>query len=270
METMLSDSLTRFYSNNYISATVTPEQLFQVQAESSFQQFVFSRINELLLSMQIVRDTNQANAFFSGLFTNYYFKLVTVPIEPDFEFLQPIPAELANCSCTNSVSCTEQAAIYREQYGDNSTFVVPGLYIGCFVVEALLKSTLECFYNQTCINTLQSYLTSLPPMNTTPLDISMSSHFDENVTVQELLNQLMVEDWNLSIIYKNYYEDCQPSQCSYSYVTKHDAIYIATTIVGLIGGLMSVMTCIIPIIVRLIVRLIQRRRIAPEMSLVQT
>ncbi|CAF4365805.1 unnamed protein product, partial [Adineta steineri] len=76
MDNILSDSLIEFHSNQYLSATVTPKQLFELQAESSFQQFIISKINDLLFIMQFIRDTTQANNFFSGIFTNYYFECV--------------------------------------------------------------------------------------------------------------------------------------------------------------------------------------------------
>ncbi|CAF3502101.1 unnamed protein product, partial [Adineta steineri] len=54
-----------------------------------------------------------------------------------------------------------------------------------------------------------------------------------NSTIQELVDQLMVEEWNSSTIYDGYYNECQPSKCSYSYETKNGLIYIITTVIGL-------------------------------------
>ena len=66
-------------------------------------------------------------------------------------------------------------------------------------------------------------------MNITALDSSLLSRFNESSTIEELLSQLMADNWNLSIIYKNYYEGCQPTKCSYTYVTRNDAVYVATS-----------------------------------------
>jgi hypothetical protein len=260
MNKTLAHSLTDFYSNQYISSTITNEQLFSIQINSSFEQFISSTINHLLLSMQIIRDTTQANNLFSGELTNYDFLVVSIPEDPElsaFEYVQPSPNNFSNCSCAISALCVEQATIFN----NDDIFLIPGLYVGCYIVEALLQSTLECFYNQICINTLQSY------MNVPALDSSLLIRHNESSTIQELVNDLMVEDWNLTITYKDYYGECQPTHCSYTYVTRNDAIYIATTIFGLTGGLVTVLKLLIPRFVTLISRFIceQTRRVVPEM-----
>ncbi|CAF1691029.1 unnamed protein product, partial [Adineta ricciae] len=63
--------------------------------------------------------------------------------------------------------------------------------------------------------------------------------FSKNTTIEELLNELMVEKWNLSSSYKNYYNECHPSECSYSQTVQNSGIYIVTTVIGLIGGLIT-------------------------------
>ncbi len=55
----------------------------------------------------------------------------------------------------------------------------------------------------------------------------------------------MVEQWNSSIVYDNYYNEWQPQECIYTYKTKNSIIYIITTIIGLIGGLITVLKLIV-------------------------
>jgi hypothetical protein len=64
----------------------------------------------------------------------------------------------------------------------------------------------------------------------------------------------MVEEWNLLIMYEQYYNECQPTECSYTHQTKNTVIYIVTTLVGLVGGLITVLKLIVPIFVKLIRR----------------
>ncbi|CAF1691473.1 unnamed protein product, partial [Adineta ricciae] len=111
---------------------------------------------------------------------------------------------------------------------------MPGIKSGCYIIEALLQSDLRCFYDQTCINQLQSYLRLTPPINITALEKSLPSNFSSNSSIAELLDHLMVEQWTPLIVYEKYYHECQPYQCVYIYKTKNGAIGIITIIIGLI------------------------------------
>ncbi|CAF1687753.1 unnamed protein product, partial [Adineta ricciae] len=82
----------------------------------------------------------------------------------------------------------------------------------------------------------------------------------ENTTIEELLNELMVEKWNLSSSYKNYYNECQPSECSYSAIAKNSAIYIVTTVIGLIGGLITALKIGVPRLVSFVISIGQNYR----------
>ncbi|CAF1538737.1 unnamed protein product, partial [Adineta steineri] len=86
-------------------------------------------------------------------------------------------------------------------------------------------------------------------MNVSALDKLLLVRFMENSTVQEMMDELMIETWNSSIMYESYYNECQPSQCSYTVDTKNDAIYIITTLIGLVGGLITVLKLMVPRIV---------------------
>lgn len=271
MEKILSGSLAQFYSSQYVSSTITPEQLFLSQTHLAFRQFVLSRINALLLSMNIIRDSTQANGLLSGSLTNYKFALVPRPDAPEYEVLQPVPVVVSNCSCFVSVTCVEKVVLYGNEYGGSREPVFPDFYFGCFVLEGLLRSSLQCFYNQTCINTVEYYITLSSPLNVKPLDSSLPSRHNVSSTVQELVNELMVEDWHLTIIYKDYYDACQPKQCSYTYAMGTDVVYLTSIVIGSIGGLVAPLKLFIPLCVRFIAYLIsRRRRVSPQHPIAQS
>jgi hypothetical protein len=104
------------------------------------------------------------------------------------------------------------------------------------------------------------------------LDSSLRSNYSESSTIQELVNNLMVEEWNTSLMYQHYYDECQPRQCTYTIKTKNELIYIATTLFGIAGGLTTVLELVVPRLVQLIMYCIGklRRRVAPQVSIVQT
>ncbi|CAF4153060.1 unnamed protein product, partial [Adineta steineri] len=237
-----------FYSSQYISAFVTPLQVLNLQTQAFVSQFISSMTNDYLLSLLTIKTTTQSNSLFSGQLTNY--GLDTLSNNND---VYSYSARYGNCSCASSATCAYESPIYDPS--DNVLFTVPGIYIGCYIIEALLQSNLQCFYNETCINKIQSYFTYYLSMNLTTLDASLLIGFYMNSTIQDLVDNLMVEEWNPPIIiYDGYYNECRPSKCSYSYETKNGAIYIITTVIGLVGGLITVLKLIVPRVVKLMRR----------------
>ena len=255
-EKSISDSLIRFYSFEYVAVTVTSEQLFRSQANLLMGQFNSSTTKDFLLSMEIVRDTTQANGLYAVAGEQY-----VILIDPESQRTVSGLVIYDGCVCSYSAKCAKQARMYDNDK-HNYSFRVPGIFSSCFAVEALLQSTLECFYNQTCINILQTYMSSLS-MNVSALDSSLLSRFEQNSTIESLVDVLMVEEWNLSSVYEDYYKECQPKKCIYTYVGRNDAIYIVTTVIGLVGGLVTVLTFVIPRSVKFSPRMLKaiRRRL---------
>ncbi len=68
------------------------------------------------------------------------------------------------------------------------------------------------------------------------------------------MQNMMTELWFKYINYSAYYEQCQPVECTYTYIVKYDAIYIITIITGLIDGLATIYQLVIPRAIRLIRR----------------
>ncbi|CAF3532469.1 unnamed protein product [Adineta steineri] len=244
----ISNSLIQFYSNQYVSAFVTPSNVFKLQTKAFISQFKSTTATGFLLSLAMIRNTTQSNALLSGQLNN--FGLIALSTSDSNAY----SLSYGNCTCTSSATCISQSSIYDSGSGYGILFTIPGLYTGCYIIESLLQSDLQCFYNQTCINKLQSYFQGPSLMNVTALDTSMSSQFLENSTIGDILDQLMVEEWINSSMYENYYSECKPSYCSYTVRTRNSAIYIITTLIGLVGGLITVLKFMVPYLVMLVRR----------------
>jgi hypothetical protein len=260
----ISNRLVQFYSSQYVSASVTPSNVFQSQTNVSISQFILSTTNDLLLSLSMIRNTTQSNSLYSGQLTNY------APYTT-YGVIVRNPKSYGDCTCSFSATCVSESSIYNlSSY--MVLFSVPEFYMGCYTIESLLQSSLLCFYNQSCIDKLQSYFQVSSLMNVTSLNVSLSIQFFENSTIEDILNQLMVEEWNVSSMYDNYYSECQPSKCSYTRTAKNSAIYIVTTIIGLVGGLITVLKIVVPYLVEFImfgIKKWKRRRVA-IMPMIQT
>ena len=150
-----------------------------------------------------------------------------------------------NCNCSTSFLCTAPSKIYD----GNETYDITGFRTGCFVLESLLASSFECFYNSSCSNQLHQHIS----FNSTSL-LLFSMNFNHNDSIETLLSRLMVEEWRLAVNYTSYFETCQALTCSYSFVGCRPLLFIATTILGLIGGLSKILQVIVPMFVGFIRR----------------
>lgn len=108
-------------------------------------------------------------------------------------------------------------------YDKNEIFPVQGFRIGCFILDSLLTSSLECFYNSSCLHTFLKYIN----INSTSIFFLSSND------------------------YRSYFLACQVKSCSYTYQSRRSFLSILTTILGLIGGLTTILVFLIPILVQL-------------------
>jgi len=251
IQAAITDNLLRFYSNQYVSLHVTPSKLLQAEIDSSFQHFISSSTNSFLLSLSMIQGTIQGNALFSGLHTNYKQMVQNGDVSSEAQ-------DYDGCNCASSAKCISQSAIY-EYPNKTSSFNVPGFYTGCYVIESLLQSNLQCFFNQTCVDRITEYLPLNATMNVTAIGSLSTTRFSENSTIKQLLDQLMIEQSIRTMMYKNYYDACNPTQCTYSIETTNDATYIATMFITIVGGLTAILNLIIPPLVKFIVHCVLKR-----------
>ena len=241
--------LSQFYSNEYVNGFVTPYSQLQTQLEALIDDFITATIKRFSLSLRSVRDTSQANALMSALGTNYHVILGRTSETTRF-YPQPYDDD---CDCRAHINCKTTAKIYSDS-STSSFWTVPGFYVGCFLLEGLRYSTLECLFNQTCIAELQDRLRSLSSMNVTALNPSRTIRFPPHTAIGDILDKLMVERWNRTVLFDQYFDSCQPDKCLYTMIARNDAIHIVTTLFSLIGGLMAILKFVVPRITLLIAR----------------
>jgi hypothetical protein len=244
----------RLSASSYINSVVTPLVLFDSQMQSMSEQFESSTTNEFLSSLRIVRDIIEANYLLSGLQSNAYMWVPSNSI-----FVNSDARLYAGCSCAASATCVSSSTSYEPL--DNRVFMrVRGMRTGCYLLEALLQFTLECFYDHSCFAELRSYLSSIIVWNGPTLDDSIASRISTNSTVDEMVKKLMVEEWQWRSEYSEYFDECRPVECRYMVKTRNDAIFIATTVIGVIGGLITALRLIVPCLVEFMSFLHRRGR----------
>lgn len=145
---------------------------------------------------------------------------------------------------------------------------MPGMTQGCFTIDTFFLSTLECFYSNCCLSVLYFAIhqlydplnTNIPLVEVKPLlsDVRPSSRFPPNTSLESITEQMMIEEWNLSYSFGQYYNSCAPSSCTYSR-TQHAKNFgqIVIMLISIISGLSSVLRSITPLVVKIIWKLFQ-------------
>ena len=99
--------------------------------------------------------------------------------------------------------------------------------------------------------TAEILLTSLPSLI---LKANVTSRFQPNSTVGDILNAIAIEHWNEQINYELYYRHCNPMNCFYTVTEKFNIPTVVTTVVGLVGGLSVVLRILIPPVIKFLRR----------------
>ncbi|CAF3968377.1 unnamed protein product [Rotaria sp. Silwood1] len=176
------------------------------------------------------------------------------------------------CYCLAGKTCSMPAAIYWdvvEQMGNvysinrNKT-LVRGMQTDCFVSNGLFSSTLECYYDSSCLELLVSNTTAFTPLNAT-----IPSKFSIDSRVQDLMNELMLEEIDSSYSLEMYYPHCAPLTCMYSYTHRVELLTIITSIIGLVGGLNTTLILIIPLIADIMLIIKRKLFVSSTNELVQ-
>ncbi|CAF1437934.1 unnamed protein product [Adineta steineri] len=189
---------------------ITNELLSENEFTKHFNEFeeqhrlnlpkLFDRLLMLILSM------NHGNAFMSTHGTNYQY------IAPWFDIKDPsyvITEALLydhECSCALSRYCSSDAYLFNNK--SRKTIFIEGMKIGCTPSESFHQSTLQCFYNSSCLHLLVE--NSIVPL------VPRESRYLINTTIDELRKNLFLENWNTTSNYSAYFHQCSPSICSYS------------------------------------------------------
>ncbi|CAF1187746.1 unnamed protein product, partial [Adineta ricciae] len=162
---MIDDSLSELLSQHYTTSEVVSNETFNAQMNHLVEQLKTTNI----ANIKHIRDSLWLhmfyNAILSGLKTNFCLKHSNGSVvASDIRSYYP---PNAICDCHGSIDCTTQATITK-LVSSNATvnpttaarnpirlFVISGLKVGCLPYNSLLQSTLECFFNQSCIDRIE-------------------------------------------------------------------------------------------------------------------
>ncbi|CAF2169519.1 unnamed protein product [Rotaria magnacalcarata] len=253
-QSTISDDLYIFNQTTLITGSAVSYAELMAHADAALNQFKLNTLAEFKRALSLIQlhtdvmfSTTRGNA---DLYTSQLISNITQVDRIDFH---SVPTIYGNCSCALSGYCQQQVDMYSN--GNESTyeikFPIPNVFIGCFVIQSVLQSTLECFFNETCLNAVQAEISSVQSINVSVLDAN-STRFSPETLIGTLIDALMVERWGETIQYSQYYATCAPKLCTYTFTAPNNALYILTTVVGLVGGLAVILKFIVSLIYDLI------------------
>ena len=265
LKTNVLDSLTTFYDTSFVNPQVLSEDVLNSIIQSLTDQFNLTVPFMFRSQLNLINKMIFGNQLISGLQTtltsNYLGFIRAGPVYHGYMFYQKDDDEDYNPCIQdyNYISpsgirrySTNNASVQYDQNDEVLLFKIPGWYTGCMPINSLLQSTLECFYNQTCINILLSFLST----NHTSKAMMMNeqSIYKTNVSIQSMIDGMMVEQYNYSISYNKYYEQCGPIACTYLKTERHSLFFIITELIGLVGSLVLILRLLIPPLVQFILK----------------
>ncbi|CAF3767496.1 unnamed protein product [Rotaria sp. Silwood1] len=245
------NTVLRFFSPSNltnIKALNETETQFPPQATIEFQLNTLGEFKRALALIQVHTSNTLSTTQLNAYLATYEFINSTTRI--DFGW---VPWHWDNCSCSLSDTCHVPMGFYT--YPPNYPvedmilkFYIPNLFVGCFVVENVLQSSLQCFFNQSCLDAIQREIKSNASIDVPILNIN-STRFLPETPIHVLVNSLLLEQWHPIIQYDKYYLQCSPKSCSYKFTARNNALYVFTMLVGLIGGLTAALKLAVPKIV---------------------
>nr|ACD54674.1 unknown [Adineta vaga] len=273
------DAMNSFLLNNFITLNVIDEDDFNKQFNASLIEFFHSIINQFSGLIKIVRLIIQVDQPFAPpvpLSLRYSaVNLIANEIisEEDNQTSLNVDFILNELSDTNTSSdkCICATNKYcRKSFDpieiDKSLYTIPNLFIGCFMIDSLFLSTLECFHLYfDCFIILKrlmkeayTFRVNKPWNDVRPLIYdSRSTRFPPNTSISFIVENLMIERWNSSVSYRNYYKSCAPKLCTYSIQIHASFTKVLNTIISMISGITIVLKLLTPYLVKFVVSLIR-------------
>ncbi|CAF4733824.1 unnamed protein product, partial [Rotaria sp. Silwood2] len=248
----------------FISQEVLKKSVFQSQVNVTIHQFQLSSPIEFRTQLEFMRKMIAGNRFLSALQTNYmqyymfaFSAFIQITVHNRILVNQD-PSSF--CSCRIDVDCHIPSMMFNQfRYSTEYSppyysilMEIPGMVHGCLPVNTLLLSTLECFYNQTCLNNIVSFFPTNE--NFTAMSPFEQSRYELNSTIQNIIDNLMIEEWVTNISYEKYYKQCAPISCTYFKNEKYDWKFVLMQLIGLLGSITMICSLIIENIVKFIRR----------------
>ncbi|CAF1073037.1 unnamed protein product [Adineta steineri] len=174
----LLEVLDEFANTPLISSKLIPEELLRTQTLTALNNAHQTALDGVNQSITFADRITQASGLMTGLATNAVIGLPinvwqSEQIVPTFSTKYKRHESTTLCYCINDVSCPMPGGLYfYDEWETNGIYdlnvivpnaTIPGLVVDCLPTQTMFASTVECFYNQSCLDILLSaYQADLP------------------------------------------------------------------------------------------------------------
>ncbi|CAF1442578.1 unnamed protein product [Adineta ricciae] len=273
----VNDALQRFATQSFITLNAISKDDFNIQTNITFYQFIqlFIINFDLLVNLgQLFTQIDQPYTIGDNA------KFIDRPLrnKTNDEHILPLPLHLTgvktiktssvDCICATDPDCQTPVADPVDRYNSVPTdnyYDVPGAVMGCFVLDSLLRSTLECYYSESCLAVHYKYINYSFLLYDTGFSYfkarllvhdPIGSRFLPNTTLDKIVKELMVEQWHTSFLFDHYYNSCAPIKCMYpEEISANTYVETMVIMISSIGGLIAAFRLISTLLVTIYFRL---------------
>ncbi|CAF0838670.1 unnamed protein product [Adineta steineri] len=240
---LASDTINRnlqsFNYTDFVQSLLVSPDIFEAQIGSFTKDFIEETPKTFLRAFNFMQDTTAQSLFMTGASITSVRPVTQYTIKEFVRGIVPYPG--VNYTFTDNSTCVCSSSTATTCMGlatfDNN--VLPGFQTGCYMLNALMNSTLEAFDNQTFINKLNNSSRSFQKLS------SSNSHWK----IQKLLGQMFVESWSNNTSYDKYFQNCAPKSCSYRKIHHHSFWEILLSLIGFFAGASTVLGILVPILI---------------------
>ncbi|CAF4167388.1 unnamed protein product, partial [Adineta steineri] len=256
-ESYTDQSVNIVYQNTLLSPQILSNTSLRAHINAAIEQFKLKTPNTFNIQLKLIIAMTNANEFMPAVQTSIY--LSNEYREPRLFVHYYGRTDGSTCDCSLS-NCNQIESGIANKFGRPTVYEtmyslawsIPGMSTGCLPGFTLLLSTLECFYNQTCVNKSISYFPTSETFNA--MIINNQSLYKPTSTVQSIIDHLMIENWTMSIFYDKYYSECAPSSCTYLEITRRDFVHVLKKLISLLSSLVLILGLIIPFVIGFIMK----------------
>ena len=258
---MLNDAIDDFSDDTFLTQVVLSKQSLKIQVETRDNSMQISTINSLRQELELLRKATSTNWLATALQTScvaVFNEFDEIDFLPALVYASFLDSSNTICRCGTVWPCTSSLTGFFDIFAfsnmgnyvsyDRLIVNVTGFVAGCYPIESLLKSTLQCLFDTSCLSKILDYVSHDHSIDFTPLNSSQTK-FSPQSTVDSLLGNLLVENWSDDVSFEKYYEQCAPILCTYTVNQQVTFLYIITQLLGFYGGLTVVLRLLIPRIV---------------------